>query len=862
MKIHGKVLRTKTYSKDKKIELLTEYDLINMSEHQLFELISCNILPKEWNKLIYTKNGSDERKESINSLKKLLLNDNISDEEKKEILTKENKEKEKEYIKTSKKNIEEKIDDIKNENDNFPDLEEKTLKTYSNAFKNLISLGNKEKLIAEVEIQKIWNNVLKDSENKSEKTLKWFASLRDESKWFQYVQDTFFTEYNEVNEIKVDKDYSFKFQPSLMQKLMVYRLMKNKTYGNWCGTGAGKTNAALIASRLLNCKLSVIICPNSVVSSWEKSINNVYPNSNIIRYEYLSDIDRYDSTKYNYIIFNVEKFQLNNTNKMIEKLLTLNIDFLCFDEIQRIKVRNEKDISKRFQTISYLRNEAYKQNNNLYVLGMTATPLINNLQEVKSLLELITNKDYKEIGNKNSINNIHLAYKSLLLNGFRYVPNYGINVNVIKHRTELNDEEVIKNLVQFSNGDVDKIECLLLKNKLNSIISEIKEKTIIYTHYHSSNKMLKIIKDFLNENNISNNFYSYNENDSIDNREQIINEFGKGKFDVLIASSPISTGVDGLQKISNRMIILSLPWTSAEYHQLLGRIDRRGSVFNNVDIIIPQLFVKMENNNEWSWDNKRYNIIDYKKTLSDAVIDGVFCEKFNIDKKELLKKAIESLKKGIEDYEVERENVIVNELNNEETKKKYSESIINDTHQKANTSSSKHMHDYFTSNPNKWREYHKCREENKKTWIEDPLNVIADELNKTSNKVIADLGCGTNKLKRLVNNYKEWYSVDHFSDDETVIKSDISNLKEYIADNSVDIAIFCMSLWGKNYMDYIKEAYRYLKKDGIIYICEPTEKINQAELIGGTLMMGYEIDTNCKFNNDDKSKTYIKFIKK
>ena len=866
MKIHGKVLQTKSYSKSKKIELLSEYDLLNMSEHQLFELISCNVLPKEWNKLIYTKSGSDERNENINELKKLLNNTEISDNEKKKILEKETKEKEQEYIKSSNKNINDVIDDENNDEknsiNNFPELEERTLKTYGNAFKNLISLGDKQKLIAEVEIQKIWNNVLKDSETESEKTLKWFASLKDDSKWFQYVQDTFFNEYNEVNEIKEDKDYSFKYKPSLMQKLMVYRLMKNKTYGNWCGTGAGKTNAALLASRLLNCRLSVIICPNSVVSSWEKSINSVYPNSNVIRYEYLSDIDRYDSTKYNYIIFNVEKYQLNNTNKMIEKLLTLNIDFICLDEIQRIKVRNEKDVSKRFQTISYLRNQAYKQNNNLYVLGMTATPLINNLQEVKSLLELTTNKDYKEIGNKNTINNIHLAYKGLLLNGFRYVPNYNINVEVHKPKIELNDNEIIEELVKFTNGDVDKIECLLLKNKLNNIISEIKKKTIIYTHYHSNNKMLKIIKDFLNENNISNNFYSFNENDSVDNRENIINDFSNGKFDVLIASSPISTGVDGLQKISNRMIILSLPWTSAEYQQLIGRIDRRGSIFNNVDIIIPQLFIKLENNNEWSWDNKRYNIIDYKRTLSDAVIDGVFCEKFNIDKKELLKKAIESLKKGIEDYKVEREDVIVDELNDEETKRKYSESIINNTHQKANTSSSKHMHDYFTSNPNKWHEYHKCREENKKIWIEDPLNIIAEELNKTTNKIIADLGCGTNKLKTLVNNYKEWYSVDHFSDDKTVIKADISNLKEYISDNSVDIAVFCMSLWGKNYMDYIKEAYRYLKKNGLVYICEPTEKVKQSELIVGALMMGYEIDTNCKLNNVDKDKTYLKFIKK
>ena len=211
MKIHGKVLQTKSYSKSKKIELLSEYDLLNMSEHQLFELISCNVLPKEWNKLIYTKSGSDERNENINELKKLLNNTEISDNEKKKILEKETKEKEQEYIKSSNKNINDVIDDENNDEknsiNNFPELEERTLKTYGNAFKNLISLGDKQKLIAEVEIQKIWNNVLKDSETESEKTLKWFASLKDDSKWFQYVQDTFFNEYNEVNEIKEDKDY-------------------------------------------------------------------------------------------------------------------------------------------------------------------------------------------------------------------------------------------------------------------------------------------------------------------------------------------------------------------------------------------------------------------------------------------------------------------------------------------------------------------------------------------------------------------------------------------------------------------------------------------------------------------------------
>ena len=106
----------------------------------------------------------------------------------------------------------------------------------------------------------------------------------------------------------------------------------------------------------------------------------------------------------------------------------------------------------------------------------------------------------------------------------------------------------------------------------------------------------------------------------------------------------------------------------------------------------------------------------------------------------------------------------------------------------------------------------------KKEWVEDPIAVIADKLNKNNHQIIADLGCGMNQLKTLVSSYSQWYSFDHYSDDDTVIKADVSDLKEYLQDNSVDAAVFCMSLWGTNYMDYIKEAYRYLNYGGIVQI--------------------------------------------
>ena len=44
-----------------------------------------------------------------------------------------------------------------------------------------------------------------------------------------------------------------------MQKLMSYRIATNPYYGNWCGTGAGKTNAFLIASRRIDARVTVCV---------------------------------------------------------------------------------------------------------------------------------------------------------------------------------------------------------------------------------------------------------------------------------------------------------------------------------------------------------------------------------------------------------------------------------------------------------------------------------------------------------------------------------------------------------------------------------------------------------------------------
>ncbi|KAL4807048.1 methyltransferase-domain-containing protein [Aspergillus unguis] len=83
---------------------------------------------------------------------------------------------------------------------------------------------------------------------------------------------------------------------------------------------------------------------------------------------------------------------------------------------------------------------------------------------------------------------------------------------------------------------------------------------------------------------------------------------------------------------------------------------------------------------------------------------------------------------------------------------------------------------------------------------------------------IADLGCGDAQLHRsLIPSAKKLnlklFSFDlHAPKDSPITKADISNLPT--EDGSVDLAIFCLSLMGTNWVSFVEEAWRVLRGDG------------------------------------------------
>ena len=828
------------FSSDSKLSLLSDSDVEHLSVHQLIELIGQNLLPADFKVLTKSAAGSSERKDDISKLRESIGSGTEESETAEEEQVLQEEQVEFEDAQTIAAN-----DQSENLLNVLPDLVTKELKTYDKYF---VSSGEKGAYLLKESVNKIWNCVLS-----SESYLETVREMRESSgPWLTYVLDTFMMEYKSVQNEKVGPDYKFEYPPSLMQKLMSYRIATNPYYGNWCGTGAGKTNAFLIASRRIDARVTVCVCPNAVVETIRKSILRVYPESTIIIPKSLDDITSYDRSKYNYVILNYEKFCQSYSPALVDKLVSLNqIDFLCFDEVHRAK----NDMSSINQNLTNLRVLGGEKNPGMRVLGMTATPLINNLSEVRNLLELITGTSFEDIMPTNlvTINNIHNAYKYLMLYGFRYVPDY--KINCIEEKVDIDGtKELAEKLVGFENSEVGDIEGHTIQIKYEGIRSHIKKyRTIIYTQFIKN--ILPRIKEELRKDGISFREYT-GEIDSVE-RDSIVSDFAQHKFDVILASSPITTGVDGLQKICDTIIILSLPWTNAEYVQLVGRINRQGSEFGSVKIVVPQVKIKMNNGKEWSWDDKRFRIIKTKRTLSDAVVDGRFASIFSLNRSKLLRDAVESLREGIQDFTITRKKLEV-EVVETKTREYSCESIITSTHQKASTSTSSRMHEWFSEDKSRWKDYHKVREENIKDWVENPITVIAERLNENPGQTIADLGCGMNKLKDLVKDYRAWYSFDHCAVDPSVVEADCSDLHEYLRDESVDSAVFCMSLWGTNYLDSIKEAHRYLKTGGTLYVVEPKDKVDQSVLLGDVVQLGFNL-TNLVLERNGK--TYFEYKK-
>jgi SAM-dependent methyltransferase len=144
--------------------------------------------------------------------------------------------------------------------------------------------------------------------------------------------------------------------------------------------------------------------------------------------------------------------------------------------------------------------------------------------------------------------------------------------------------------------------------------------------------------------------------------------------------------------------------------------------------------------------------------------------------------------------------------------------------EKLYTMPSEDAFDYFRNNPEDFTIYHQGFVIQANKWPINPNSIIYDELKKDkyNNKVIADLGCGEAFLAKKLNNRKI-YSFDLVKINDYITECDIKNIP--LKNEEIDIAVFCLSLMGTNFIDFIKEAKRILKNKGILIVAEILSRI-------------------------------------
>jgi hypothetical protein len=137
--------------------------------------------------------------------------------------------------------------------------------------------------------------------------------------------------------------------------------------------------------------------------------------------------------------------------------------------------------SKRRHLINYLLTEAARPHTTLRVLAMSATPVINSLDEAVSLLEMVTGREYPDLDTRPKISSALAVHEQLVIHGVRYLPRYDMELH--ERRVEIVGPDLAERLQAVGKGQVLAIEIVLTEAKLETIIELAKPGTLIYSQF-------------------------------------------------------------------------------------------------------------------------------------------------------------------------------------------------------------------------------------------------------------------------------------------------------------------------------------------------------------------------------------------
>jgi len=513
--------------------------------------------------------------------------------------------------------------------DDLPTLEPKAVLKALDKAAELVesssSDGDKVEFLKAKATAKLWDACFRD-----EQAL--IAKLREletaSDSYSHEVQQAFLEEYEGAKDLLVPASYAFRDlkgiprQPKLMQRLVAYRLERDLRLLNLSGTGTGKTLSAVFAAQVCGSQRILISCPNGVIDSWRRCLESAYPSATVHIKPDGWELDEL-ADGVNVVIVNHERFQDRFAQQLLGFCIGYQADLVVIDEIHKSKRRSTDSSSQRRKLMNEFIRISANINPDLRVLGLSATPVINNLYEGRSLIELICQETIDDVGEKVDLNSCMNLYQHFIVRGIRMNPGKLPRTEISLH--EVDATPLLPEIVRATKrGSFHDVEQLLVAPKIKGLHGMMKHgsKSVIFITYIKNT--LKPLCQWLATNNFKFSVFTGDEKEAQDEGfRDSLDEFIRGDSEVLVATIQCAgTGIDGLQSVCNSAVFFQLPWTSTEFEQAIGRLDRDGTDFDSVTIHVPITDIALPDGQRWSWCRSKLDRIESKRDIAKAAVDG------------------------------------------------------------------------------------------------------------------------------------------------------------------------------------------------------------------------------------------------
>ncbi|OQS03552.1 ribosomal RNA-processing protein [Thraustotheca clavata] len=161
----------------------------------------------------------------------------------------------------------------------------------------------------------------------------------------------------------------------------------------------------------------------------------------------------------------------------------------------------------------------------------------------------------------------------------------------------------------------------------------------------------------------------------------------------------------------------------------------------------------------------------------------------------------------------------------------------------------------FQREPELFDTYHEGFREMAEKWPVNPLDGFIQYVKAHPKAIVADFGCGDARLGASVPN--KVHSFDLVSRNKNVTACNIANVP--LKDESIDIAVYCLALMGTTVPEFLLEARRVLKPNGVLKIAEVKSRMETPSLgIAGFVKkvkdLGYDLR-----QKDENNKMFVTF---